>query len=40
MQVLLRTYKENRDIEFVPVFFNCTTKTVINSKYDLDRSFQ
>ena len=25
---------------FAPVCFNCTTKTVINFKYDLDKSFQ
>ena len=40
MKVLLRKHKENRDIEFAPVYFNCTTKTEINSKYDLDKSFQ
>ena len=39
-KVLLRIYKENKDIEFVPVYFNSTTKTVINSKYGLDKSFQ
>ena len=37
---LLKKYKENGDIEFAPVYFNSTTKTVINSKYDLDKSFQ
>ena len=26
--------------EFTPVYFNSTTKAVINSKYDLDKSFQ
>ena len=40
VKVLLRKHKENRDIEFAPVNFNSTTKTVINSKYDLDKSFQ
>ena len=40
VKVLLRKHKENRDIEFAPVYFNSTTKTVINSKYDLDKSFQ
>ena len=39
--VLLCKYKENRDIEYAPVYFNSATKTVINSyKYDLDKSFQ
>ena len=37
---LLSKHKENRDIEFAPVYFNSTTKTVINLKYDLDESFQ
>ena len=40
VKVLLRKHKDNRDIEFAPVYFNSTTKTVINSKYDLDKSFQ
>ena len=41
MKVLLREHKENGDIEFSPVYFNSTTKAVINSnKYDLLKSFQ
>ena len=28
------------EIEFSPVYFNSTTKTVINRKFDLDKSFQ
>ena len=40
MKVFPRKHKENGDIEFAPVFFNSTTKTVIDSKYDLDESFQ
>ena len=39
-KVLLRTYKENKDIEFAAVYVNSTTNTVINSKYGLDKSFQ
>ena len=39
-KVLLRKYKENKDIEFAAVYVNSTTNTVINSKYDLDKSFQ
>ena len=39
--VLLCKHKENRDIEYAPVYFNSATKTVINSDiYDLDKSFQ
>ena len=30
----------NQKIEFPPVNFNSTTKTVINFEYDLDKSFQ
>ena len=37
---ILSKHKENRDIEFSPVYFNSTTKTVINVKYNLDKSFQ
>ena len=37
---MLRKYQENKDIEFAPVYFNSTTTTVINSKYNLDKSFQ
>ena len=40
MKVLLRKRKENEAIEFAPIYFNSTTKTVINSKYMLDKSFQ
>ena len=39
-KVLLSKYKENADREFAYVYFNSATKTVINSKYDLDGSFQ
>ena len=37
---ILSKHKENGDIEFSPVYFNSTTKTVINVKYNLDKSFQ
>ena len=40
VKVLLRKYKENGYIKFAPVYFKSTTKTVINSEYDLDKSFQ
>ena len=33
-------YKGNVDIEFAPVYFNSAANTVINSEYDLDKSFQ
>ena len=38
--LLSKTKKENEDIEYCPVYFNSATKTVINSKYHLDKSFQ
>ena len=36
---MLKKYKDT-EIEFSPVYFNLTTKTVINHKFDLDKSFQ
>ena len=39
-KVLLCKYKGSGDKEFAPVYFNSATKTVINSKYNLDISFQ
>ena len=32
--------KKKGDIEFTPIYFNSTTKTVFNVKYDIDKSFQ
>ena len=40
VKVLLRKHKENGDIEIDPVYFNSTTKTAINFKFDLHKSFQ
>ena len=37
---LLSKHKENRNIEYSPVYFNSATKTVINSGYNIDKSFQ
>ena len=39
LKVLLSKYKENRDIELVPVYFKYIIKTIINFKYDFDKSF-
>ena len=36
----LRKHTKNEDIEFASIYFNSTTKTVINLKYDLDKSFE
>ena len=40
VKVLLKKYKPNGEIEFTPVYFNSSTKTIINRKYKLDQSFQ
>ena len=36
---MLKKYK-GTETEFSPIYFNSTTKTVINNKFDLDKSFQ
>ena len=40
VKVLLKKYKPNDEIEFAPIYFNSSTKTIINRKYKLDQSFQ
>ena len=40
VKALLRKDKENGDIEFAPIYFNSTTKTVINFDYNLAKYFQ
>ena len=41
VKVLLSKHKQNKDIEYTPVYFKSAAKTVINSdKYDFDKSFQ
>ena len=40
VKVSLRKNKQNGEIEFTPVYFNSTTKTMINHKFDPDKSFQ
>ena len=40
MEFLLSKHKGNKDIEFSPVYFNSTTKAVINFKYNIEKSFQ
>ena len=37
---MLKKYKQKGEIEFTPVYFNSTTKRVINHKLDLDKPFQ
>ena len=40
LKVMLKKYKPNGEIEFRPVYFNSTTKTVINHKFSLKNAFQ
>ena len=40
VKVLLKKYKLNGEIEFTPVYFNSSTKKVINRRYKLYKSFQ
>ena len=40
VKFLLKKYKSNGEIEFTPVYFNSSTKTIINRRYKLDQSFQ
>ena len=40
IDVLLNKAKINGSIEYSPVYFKSTTKTVINSEFSLDKSFQ
>ena len=40
LAVLLSQIKTDGSIEYSPVYFNSTTKTVINSKFNLDQSLQ
>ena len=37
---MLKKYKPNGEIEFRSVYINSTTKTVINYRFSLDKSFQ
>ena len=38
-KVFLNKYRKIGDVEFASVYFSSTTETVINSEYDLDKSF-
>ena len=40
VEVLLKKYKHNGEIEFRPVYFNSVTKTVTNYIFKLENSFQ
>ena len=40
VKVLLRKYKPNEEIEFTPVYFNSSTKTITNNGFKLEYAFQ
>ena len=40
LKVMLKKYKPNGEIEFRPVYFNSTTKIVINHRFSLENAFQ
>ena len=40
LKVMLKIYKSNGEIKFSPVYFNSTTKTVINLKFSLENASQ
>ena len=40
LKVMLKKYKPNGEIEFRPVYFNSTRKTVINHKFSFENAFQ
>ena len=40
LKLTLKKYKPNNQIEFRPVYFISTTKTVINHQYSLENAFQ
>ena len=41
VKVLLKKYKPpNGEIEFTPVYFNSSTKTIINNRFKLEHAFQ
>ena len=40
VKVLLKKYKPDEDIEFSPVYFNSSTKTIINNRFKLEHAFQ
>ena len=40
VKVLLKKYRPNGEIEFIPVYFNSLTKLLLNYRYKLNKSFQ
>ena len=40
LKFLLKRYTSNGELEFAPIYFNSTTKTVTNHKFSLENAFQ
>ena len=40
VKVLLKKYKPNEEIEFTPVYFNSSTKTITNNRFKLEHACQ
>ena len=40
VNVLLKKYKPNEEIEFAPIYFNSLTKIIINNRFKLENDFQ
>ena len=40
VKVLLKKHKPVGEIEFTPVYFNSSTKTIINNRFKLEHAFQ
>ena len=40
VKILLKKYKPNGEIQFTLVYFNSSTKTILNDIYKLNKSFQ
>ena len=40
LKVIFKKYRPNGAIEFTPVYFSSTTKTVISHKFSLENDFQ
>ena len=40
VKVLLQKHKPNEEIEFTPLYFNSSTKTIINDRFKLDHAIQ
>ena len=40
VKVLLKKYNPNEEIEFTPIYFNSSTKTIINNRFKSEHAFQ